>query len=497
MTAPEQWPNSFDFEGFNAPIGDEYAIDELVVEGDIPQEIAGAFFRAGADPKFRPIVDKDTYLSGDGVVSRFLIEKGKVSFRIRYVDTARHRAELQAGRALFGAYHNPYTDDASVRDLDRTTANTTPIWHAGRLFLSKEDSHSYEVNPHTLETIGPWTYGGRLRTLTTSAHPRFDPQSGEMFIHGYEAAGPCSRDVAFCVVDAQGELVSETWFEAPYCAMLHDFALTENWAVFPVFPTISEMDRLAAGGPAWVHYQDRPSWLGVMPRYGEGSDMRWVKGPDGLSGYHIMNAHEERVDGTTLVHIDHNVMETNIFPFIREASGIDASPADIRAALMRWTINLDRLEDGWTETPLGPPGDMSRTASRDQGRRYRHGYYANYDPRVGPPHAHSVVGAGFNCLQRIDVDSGELVVLPLGPDRSVNEPVHVASAQPSGAGWLLAVVDTHSTMSSELWFLDAGDIAKGPIAKAKLGLRLRPQIHGTWVPMDALNASIRGRSDEA
>ncbi len=486
-----KWPDSFDFQGFNEPIGEEWSATDLPVEGEIPAGIEGAFFRALADPAFPPIVEKDTYLSGDGMVARFLIRGGKVDFALKYVDTKRHQAEAAAGRALFGAYHNPYTDDPTVKGVDRTTANTTPIWHAGRLMLSKEDGHSYEVNPHTLETIGSFTYDGELRTLTTSAHPRFDPATGEMFIHGYEAAGPATCDVALCVVDKGGKLVSEEWFQAPYCAMLHDFVLTQNWAVFPVFPTIADLDRMKAGGPAWVHHQDVPSWVGIMPRYGKGSEIQWLKGPNGLSGYHMMNGYEEEVDGTTLLHIDQNVMETNIFPFIRDASGIDASPADIRAALVRWTIDLNDLDAGWTEKPLGPPGDMSRTAMKDQGRPYEIGYYACYDPKVGPPLIHSVVGAGFNTLIRINVQTGELAALALGPDRSINEPVHIASPDPQHEGWLAAVVDTHSTMSSELWIVEAGHPARGAVAKVRLPRRLRPQIHGTWVSLAEFENSVR------
>lgn len=485
------WPDSFDFQGFNEPIGEEWAEQDLPVEGVIPREIDGAFFRATADPTFAPIVEKDTFLSGDGVVSRFLIRDGKVDFAIRYVETARRDAERAAGRALFGAYHNPYTDDPSVAGIDRTTANTTPIWHAGRLFLSKEDGHSYEVDPHTLETIGRYDYDGKLRTLTTSAHPRFDPVTGEMFIHGYEASGPATRDVAFCVIGKDGALVSEEWFEAPYCAMLHDYVLTENWAVFPVFPTIADLDRMKARGPAWVHHPDVPCYLGIMPRYGKGSEIRWIKGPNGLSAFHMMNGYEEVVDGRTLIHIDQNVMETNIFPFIREASGIDASPADIRAALVRWTIDLDDLDAGCVETPLGPPGDMSRTALKDQGKPYEIGYYACYDPQVGPPVIHGVVGAGFNTLLRINVQTGQLIGLPLGPDRSISEPVHIASPEDDHEGWLAAVIDTHSTQSSELWILEAGKLPEGPVARVILPRRLRPQIHGTWVDGADLRNSVR------
>lgn len=486
------WPNSFDFHGFNEPLGVEWSANNLEVEGDIPSEIDGAFYRAGADPAHVPFLKNDTYLSGDGVVSRFRIVGNQVDFAHRYVRTERYEAEKAARRALFGAYRNPYTDDPSVAGMDRTVANTTPIWHAGRLFLAKEDGLAYEVNPETLETIGRWDYHGALKSETMTAHVRIDPDTGEMFFFGYEAGGLASRHVAYCIADKDGNLVSEQWFEAPYCSMMHDFVVTEHYVLFPVFPTIADLDRIKAGGPHWVHHPDEVTWVGIMPRYGKVEEMRWVAGPKGLSGYHMMNGFDEKSSGSSLVHIDLNVMETNIFPFIRAASGLDASPAEIRAAMVRWTFDMDNLDKGWTAEEIGPPGDMSRTAAKDQCRPYRIGYYATYDPEVGPPLIHSVVGAGFNSVLRIDLATRAIQALPLGADRSVNEPIHIASSQPGHEGWLAAIVDTHSTMTSELWFLEAQNIAAGPIARVKLPVRLRPQIHGTWVPAQQLEKAVHG-----
>ena len=488
-----KWPESFDFQGFNAPIGEEWSAQNLEVEGSIPAEIDGAFYRAGADPQFPPFVPEDTYLSGDGMVSRFRISGNSVDFAIRYIRTERHLAEKRAGKALFGAYRNPYTDDPSVKDVDRTVANTTPVWHAGKLLLTKEDGLPYQVDPETLETIGSFDFAGRLKSATFTAHTRIDPKTGEMFAFGYEATGLCSKNVSYWIVDKDGTLHSEQFFEAPYCSMIHDFVVTENWAVFPVFPTIADLDRLKQGGAHWVHHQDVPTWVGIMPRYGKVSEMQWVKGPEGLSAYHFMNGFEEvTADGRTLIHFDHSVMETNIFPFIRAASGIDASPADIRAVMVRWTIDLSNPDAGWTEQPIGPPGDMPRTAAKDQCYPYDYGYYACYDPAVGPPLIHSVVGAGFNTLIRINARTKEIIALPLGPDRSINEPIHIPAQDPAHEGWLAAVVDTHSTMSSELWFIEAGNVGAGAIAKVKLGRRLRPQIHGCWVSQAELeNAGDR------
>ena len=71
-------------------------------------------------------------------------------------------------------------------------ANTTPVWHAGRLLMTKEDGRPYQIDPQTLETIGSYDFGGKLQSETVTAHVRIDPVTGEFFFYGYEADGPAS-----------------------------------------------------------------------------------------------------------------------------------------------------------------------------------------------------------------------------------------------------------------------------------------------------------------
>jgi len=265
MTA---FPQSIHFIGTNTPRRVEMSVRNLTVEGTIPAEIEGAFFRAVPDNAHAPMFPDDIALNADGMIARFNIENGAVDFDIKYVETERFLAEKGARRALFGQYRNPFTDDPSVEGVDRTVANTTPVWHGGRLFMTKEDGRGYEVNPHSLETVGKWDYNGKLKSQTFTAHPRIDPKTGELFFFGYEAGGLCTLDVAYCIADADGNLIKEQWFDQPYASTIHDFVITENYAIWPIFPTLADMDRLKAGGAHWAHRQDLPSYIGIMPRYG-------------------------------------------------------------------------------------------------------------------------------------------------------------------------------------------------------------------------------------
>lgn len=488
------FPQTIHFIGSNMPRRVELSVRNLVVEGEIPAEIDGAFFRAVPDNAHAPMFDDDIALNADGMISRFNFEGGAVDYDIKYVETERYLAEKKARRALFGRYRNPYTDDPSVAGVDRTVANTTPVWHAGRLFMTKEDGRAYEINPHTLATAGKWDFYGSLRSETFTAHPRIDPITGELFFFGYEAGGLCSLDVAYGVADADGKLVSEEWFQQPYASTIHDFVITQKYAIFPIFPTTADHERLKQGGAHWAHQQDLESWIGIMPRYGKASELRWIKGPVGVSVFHEVNAYD---DGD-LVHIDLCLTDTNAFSFMREAGGIQREQQSLQGALTRWTIDLSKPDPQIEERPLGPPGDLPRLADVDQGRPYNRAWYLSMNPQGGPPMPGGPVGANFNALMRIEPGNGRLTVMGVPPGAAVSEPVHVPSQDPSHGGWLLSVVDLPNgppgasaphDYQSELWIIAADEVEKGPIAKVKTGLALRSQVHGSWVSRQKLDAS--------
>jgi carotenoid cleavage dioxygenase-like enzyme len=479
----KRYPDAPEFTGLNTPLGEEYEVPDLKIEGKIPDDVEGVFFRAVPDPAFPPFMeDGAAVLSGDGMVSALRIAGGQAGFAIRYVQTERHQAEVIAGRALFGKYRNPFTDRPEVKGLDRTVANTTPVWHAGRLLMTKEDGRPYRVNPHTLETLGRYDFGGKLKSQTVTAHVRIDPETGELFFYGYEADGLASTKVAYGVVDRHGALRSEQWFDTPYCAMMHDFTITKNYALFPVYPTTCDLQRLKAGGDHWVHEMDRDSWVGVLPRYDSAAKMRWFRGPKGVSCYHMMNAFED-ADGR--IQFDQCLSSVNAFPFIQRASGLHIAPGETGSRLERWTIDLRQGSDRVTETVIGPPGDFPVIPASVQGRPYTHSWMLTMNPQMqGPPVAGGPVGAMFNLLLRLDFTGKPPQALGLPPGHCFNEPVHVPSSKAGHEGWLLTIVDSQTgpaEFKHALWIVDAGNPGAGPVAKALIPHRLRPQVHGWWV----------------
>lgn len=482
------FPATMDFSGFNAPSRIEADVYDLIVEGEIPREIHGRWYRATPDHQYPPSYVDDTYISGDGMISMFRIEDGHVDFRSRYVMTERLRNDRRARRSLYGRYRNPYTDDPSVRlTPGRSAANTTPVFHAGRLLATKEDGRPMELDPDTLETLGEYDFGGRLRSDTVTAHVRIDHDTGFMYFFGYEAGGLASRDVAYCVADADGNLVSEQWFEAPYVGLVHDFAVTKTHAIFPFFPMKADLERLKAGGPHWVWDGSDETVMGIMPRDGRVEEMRWFRGPAAMS-FHFMNAFDE--DGK--VHVDFGVGEMPVFPFMMRDSGIEPGPpgpGGPRTGVQRWTFDLVGQANTWSERRIAPPGDMPTVAARDHMKPYEIGYYQTFDPRFGPPLVAGPVGIGFNTINRLCVNSGETRQYSPGPGTTVQEHVHIASSEPGHEGWLIFIVDLHDNHYSEAHLILAEHPENGPVARIQIPYRLRVGVHGSWVPESAIRAT--------
>jgi carotenoid cleavage dioxygenase len=213
-----------------------------------------------------------------------------------------------------------------------------------------------------------------------------------------------------------------------------------------------------------------------MPRGGKASELRWLKGPKGVSVFHFMNAFE----GNGKVHVDMHLSDTNAFPFIRAASGIERQPWEIGGGFVRWSF--DPAGDAIEEAVLGPPGDLPRLPDADQGRPYMRAWYLSMNPEAaGPPLIGGPVGGAFNSLLRIEPDTGRIDAMNLPPAHAIHEPVHIPARD--HGGWLLAIVDRQAgenDYAHEAWVVHADDVAAPPVARIAIPARLRAQVHGWW-----------------
>ena len=395
--------------GPGAPTRFEADIYDCEVLGQIPAELDGAFYRLHGDWFYPPKHADEPYLSADGYISSFRIKGGRADYKGRYVRTQRFLKQLEARRQVYGAYRNPFDDEASVRDPDRphlrTVANTTPVILAGRLYATKEDGLPHRIDPISLETLGPTDFDGQWKSQTFTAHPKLDPVSGETVAFGYESTGLASRNVFMGVFDQAGQLTRELSFELPYTSMIHDMALTQEHVIIPGGGFVTSMDFIKAGHPHWGWDSTLPSYYGIIPRDGDAKDIRWFKGPE-RSVIHTANA---RTEGSKVI-LEAPLGDGNYWPFFHDIHGGGFTPKP--QLIRRLTFDLNSKDDRAQEEILfqTPVTSFTRIDDRRLTLPYRHVYVHYPDPekpydraRAGDPG-----GPINNSYGRFDVQVGTM-----------------------------------------------------------------------------------------
>src|SRR5436305_508931 len=87
-----KWPIARDLAGSDKPCRLEGEVSDLVVLGNLPSNLSGIFYRIMCDP-FVPPHPNNVPIDGDGILSAFLFQDGKVDFKMRYVETERYVLE--------------------------------------------------------------------------------------------------------------------------------------------------------------------------------------------------------------------------------------------------------------------------------------------------------------------------------------------------------------------------------------------------------------------
>ena len=169
------------------------------------------------------------------MIHAFHIENGNVSYKNRWVRTPKWEIENKEGEGLSGTFGNPRYTDPRVMALNSTIANTNIVWHGGKLLALEEAHAPFALDPASLMPKGYETFGDKLCGPFT-AHPKMDPKTGEMVFFGYSAKGRFTKEVSIQTVTKDGKVTRAEILEGPFPSMIHDFAVTKNWIVVPIFP---------------------------------------------------------------------------------------------------------------------------------------------------------------------------------------------------------------------------------------------------------------------
>ncbi|KAL6997889.1 putative carotenoid cleavage dioxygenase 4, chloroplastic [Sarracenia purpurea var. burkii] len=310
--------------------GNYAPVDELppteceVVEGALPPCLDGAYIRNGPNPQFLPRGPYHLF-DGDGMLHAIRISQGRATLCSRFVKTNRYTVEREIGYLVFPSIFSGFNSlVASVARGSLTAAriaagqfnpgngigvaNTSLVLFGSKLYALGESDLPYAVklSPNgDIMTLGRDDFDGKL-SMSMTAHPKIDPDTGEVFAFRYSPIPPF---LTFFRFNTDGTKQPDVpIFSMTRTTFLHDFAITQKYAIFADIQLgFNPMEMIVGGGSPVETDTAKVPRLGVIPRYAKDeSEMRWFDVP-GFNPIHAINAWEED-GGDTVVLVAPNIL---------------------------------------------------------------------------------------------------------------------------------------------------------------------------------------------
>ena len=461
--------------GIYTPTVHETTAFDLEVEGELPDDLFGAYVRNGPNPVLEP---RNAYhwFDGDGMVHAVHFNDGKASYRSRFVRTQGLADEMRSGRAIWPGMMGPF-DPELPSPYIKDTANTDLVHFNGHLLAFWYVCGGvYRLDPLTLDAHGLDDFGGKL-TTTVSSHPKVDPRTGELVYFNLSDEPPY---MSYGVVSKEGELAHEIPIDLPGPRLPHDITITENYSIVHDFPLFHDPAELARTRHRIIRFhRDLPSRFGVLPRRGGSDEVRWFEFEPGYV-LHMVNTWE---DGDWIV-MDGCFQPDPTIQRRPEEGRLASMLAyfRVRSFLYRWRMNLRT-----GETQEGPLDDLNVEFCLPDTELYgietRYSYH-QYIPQ-------DLYTLEFHALVKYDHSDGSCVRFDYGPGNFASEAPFARRVGGSGEddGYVVTFVTNAESYESQCWVFSARDIEHGPIARVKLPARVPPGFHAKWIPGERIFAA--------
>lgn len=440
------------------------------LEGRLPKELAGVFYRNGPAQFDRAGFRYEHWFDGDGMMNAWRIQpgagqRGAVEHRARMIATPKFVREQQAGRFLLPAGGTIVPGALTIRNNDdMNTANTAVIRHHGRLLALWEGGSATELDPDTLRTLGPVTWREDMVAAPFSAHPLRDRDGSVWSFGSLNLLG--GAGVLIWHIGADGKLIRTATLASETPGYLHSFAMTDRHLVFMLMPYRREVSGVAFFKQ--VRFDpEQPCRVAVVAKDALDAP-RWFELPFGAV-YHFGQARERK--GELIVQaVRHNDLDEMRSPMAAAMRG-ERDTASFSTDLVALRLELASGRGRWEssgvrqiEFPTFDPRYPDSKAAR---------LYATtgVDPNTAPY---------SNAIAAIDSERGHREVHRYGAGVMADEHVFVPKpgSRKPGQGWLIGTLLDHRHGRSGLAVLDAEHVSDGPLAQAWVPYTVPLGFHG-------------------
>lgn len=449
-----------------------------IIDGSIPDGLKGTLYRNGPARLERGDRTVGHWFDGDGAILGVTFADSPTAV-YRYVKTAGYLEEEAAGQLLYGNYGMtaPGPIWNQWRRPIKHAANTAVLPLPDRLLALWEGDAPYAVELDTLKTQGCDRLGHIPEGAGYSAHPKVDPQTGEILNFGLSVG----RQVQLHLYqsDRTGTVQRHRAHRLNSVPLLHDFVMAGPYLVFCIPPVRMQVLPVALGISS---FSDALQW---QPQHGtqilifDRQTLNRVKriDTDPWFQWHFSNGFVNEDGHVVLSLIRYDDFATN--QYLKEVpTGDPQTPARGRL----WEIVIDPnagrvvryqdLIDRSCEFPTVDPGAV--------GQSQPHTYLSIHRPDA------AISKELFGAIARYDHPTEQLdeLTVPMGyyPSEPVVAPVDQDQC------WLLSVVLNTHDRTSEVWIIDRDRLSEGPVCRLGLPQMIPPSFHGTWQPRVAPSA---------
>ncbi len=456
-------------------------------QGSLPGGLRGTLYRNGPARLERGGRHVGHWFDGDGAVLAVRFADGAAEATYRYVQTQGYRDEAEQGRLLYGNYGMTAPGPVwnHLRRPLKNAANTSVIALEERLLALWEGGKPHALDLKTLATLGEADLAGPAGRLeggeVFSAHPKRDPDSGQIYNFGVEIPGRNARLLLYRCEPA-GRLLAKRAHALDGVPFIHDWVMAGRYLVFLVPPVRIGVLKVLAGlksyseAMAWrpelgtqILVFDRDT-LGLVARGETEPFFQWHFG-NGAAG----DMATGRGDGWLVLDFArYPDFATN--EHLREvAHGRTTTAA--RGTLWRMTLDpatgrveeLAEMSAQSVEFPMVTPGDL--------GRPWQRTYMAAHGTGTDSTRER------YDALACFDHAADRLTVAELGEGRYPSEPIVVEDADDPARRWLISVVCDGKALQSEVWVFPADALDDGPACVLGLPDLVPLGFHGCWRPI--------------
>jgi all-trans-8'-apo-beta-carotenal 15,15'-oxygenase len=453
----------------------EHGFEDLTIRGHIPNDLSGLLVRNGPANFESQGQPYGHIFDADGGITAIQIKDGGAKGACRIVQSEALVSENRKGQHSlypgFATKSSLYAFKLLIGQM-RNPANTNIIHWNNKLLALFEAGCPTEIDEDSLSTLGVTKLGGVLKSAF-SAHPHVVPERKTLYNFAVEP-GPKPRLELFAWPEKQGikRLCS---LPLPGRLWLHDFMVTQNFAVFFVPPIRVQPSAILLGRKTVsqiLHWDpNQGTEVIIIPLDAPHTPIRFHVDP--FYQWHFANAYE-----TDKRRIVVDLVKYRDFQSFHWLDAITRGPTNIEAPGYLSRAIIDPCQSLSWRRLSEQPAEFPRVAPGFQGRDYQYVYFT----------AHKDLQATKNGLQdrlvKLDLKSGQEEIFIAANGEYVGEPIFVPRSGPTQEdhGYLLSMIYSSTNDQSRLAIFDAQKLSAGPIGEALFDHRIPMSFHGSWIP---------------